>query len=49
MSLLYKVFDYLKEKYSQYKKIANIPVLTEIIKNKSSFSLENIGYYNKKS
>ena len=45
---IYKVFDYLKEKYSQYKKIANIPVLTEIIKNKSSFSLENIGYYNKK-
>ena len=45
---IYKVFDYLKQKYSQYKKKLFIPVLAEIIKNKSSFSLKNIGYYNKK-
>lgn len=43
-----KVFDYLKQKYSQYNNKSHIPVLTEIIKNKSSFSLKNIGYYNKK-
>ena len=45
---IYKVSDYLKQKYSQYKKKLFIPVLAEIIKNKSSFSLKNIGYYNKK-
>ena len=43
----YTVFDYLKNKYRKYKKSAFIPVLNDKIYSKLSFSLKDIGCYNK--